>query len=659
MRIDPKVSSALLNTIQIGTQLFNPHRFYPVLKTLHSVPAFHVEDNLMEKYFEAASVCFGRKNSGNIRLVGLGPMIRSLQLLANLYPSETQLRNAIFTSVIESIDTEQSLVEAVKVAEETEFFNTEFWDHIRSKLDTVENIHSRIALVHLVRNPREFTGFISDLKNLSELELSTLLKFAPNVSPILRDTLEVRIDQLVKKSGTSMEKKHALEIVLKVGIENPNFPVSQYISGPLSPSNSVDWFYISGKGVDDIVWRLERDPEWFKHLTPAHVIRMMNGVVKHDLGGRCKKVIIEGLGSAIARQKFPPISLGEIMKSFTPIGWLEFESVSILIFQKPIVGTTQDVLHVLKILIEQIEISDLDLIKQFVKDRSDRNEIMISLTENLASQQSGLVQLLFAKTLMGKRNIDHIIASIESSNRISFQARMGDLSMNELVEIASQVERKHVETSDGKNLLANMEMVNEALIGGDMNLLNIFVKTRFPSPKLVSLLGKKINTMTQFEFLSFMHAAGLIRCVPSNMESICDYMSTRDWRVLSCAEFATLIESLSSLGLLSPKSSIIDDFFQCADYNTVSLKERAGASSKILSSLYIALIVPNDRNLKSLKSNIKDHEIDAFDQSIITQFETLSFGDIKTVETLPYYFSHPKELTAIEKFKRYIRKGIR
>ena len=231
---------------------------------------------------------------------------------------------------------------------------------------------------------------------------------------------------------------------------------------------------------------------------------------------------------------------------------------------------------------------------------------------------------VFRRFLSGGPSIelDRVLHQIHQGNRISFQARLGSLSLPQLTQVTATVAAQYRATGDRRRLVNNLELLAEAVGDGEsedkLTLLEIFTKNQFPAKSLIAHMP--LEALNQFEFAEFISSCASVRCRPEERK-VHDFIRTHDMRILKAPQIAALTEALSSLSLLKNEKVVrilISSFFNSpADFH---------ASAQMLSALFVSLIVPPQAVIDSLWANVGSNvsKVAEFDQAVIAEFSAVA-----------------------------------
>ena len=673
------MSKKLVDTIQLGIQLFNPHRFYPVLAGIHREGVV-VDD--FEKYLQSANVCF--RNEANVKLVGVEPVVASLQLLTVCGVSCGETRKILQSSLMRLLTTEEAIVSAVIGAQKAGYTDSEFWDSIRTKIETTEfkGLSNTIRVLHLTTG-HSLRGVEKFIEYMSETEIWRVLKYCKNLSKSEKSALTVAMESKISAKINTLtkltDKLRYVDALLAVGSVHVEELV-EAIGGPsmLSPSSLVDFCFMK-KQVDEIIWRIDRDPRWLSGLKPKHVVKLLETTRFISDYTQTSKIV----QACPIEKSITPFDLSELIVAFDKLNgnaWIEFPKVAKLIFEKFVLVlqecSQEEAAFLVSLLVHTVGIADKSLVNDLLKLAK------LEWNDRYICETGKICEFVFSKFLRGYSNggIDQILSELTEKNKISLQARLCDLSANNLLEVARLVVSNFEKTNDQKRLLNNLELVADAAsvntcnnIHTKLQLFELFALNRFPCIGLANGICENLALLNQLEFVDFVYNCSLVRCCPTG---ISEYISTHDMDgVLSTTQITNLIEAMSSLSVLDSNACriLVPIYFKsdnaCSEY-----------SAAILSSMLISLIVPSEHMLAKLLGSIDMNTTSDFDKEIIfgmKKFEPTLPEGIITQSGLPegaqithdnstavfkmtpsgFYFSDPTKYTSIAKFRMFIQQN--
>jgi hypothetical protein len=172
-------------------------------------------------------------------------------------------------------------------------------------------------------------------------------------------------------------------------------------------------------------------------------------------------------------------------------------------------------------------------------------------------------------------------------------------------------------------------------MGEKLEMLRKFsINHQFPNQQLVKEIATLSFSELQ-EIFDFVSYAAATRC-PFNTDKLIEYLGMCDLRRVDPEQVVDCIEDLASLGLLQPTLGLrlLTSYTSNDRYDSLDLHARGKLSSRVLSSLFLSLLVPPTRHLDQLCKSVEDaaSSVDHFDRAVITEMS--GFVDNEAIRQL-------------------------
>ena len=292
-------STTLLNTVRLGIHCFNPHRFNGVLKAATNELELPQEE--FAQYLQSGEKCF--KNPMNLKLMNSDAVVNSLSILQREFPN-SEVYSTLIQSLVDSIDSEERLVELVIILEREGFLDERLLKGMRGKLDLVKSLRNRIRVAHLSPGP---VGYLAQVLRLSgpellksgltEVDLATVLSVCGTELPrasqeTMIDCIEVMLRRRLSVAALEVDRVKVLHLIaflsregspaLMKAMESVVAETLQDQLDLLSPTQSIDLLEafppngaVSRTLWINLQWRISRDPSHLRSLDSDRTVKMI------------------------------------------------------------------------------------------------------------------------------------------------------------------------------------------------------------------------------------------------------------------------------------------------------------------------------------------------------------------------------------------------
>ena len=633
-----KFCQALVQTVKLGSQVFNPFRFNGVLRVLARDPVgstVSAED--MKNYWQAAERCF--KEPSNVRLVPVTSVVETLAILKKDFPQERAVYDSLLTSLAGAVRSRAKLVEVTNAAERTQLIKDR--EFVKSVISS--NIHvlrkndwKRIAFVQYADNPKECISYLVNLTDRDAINKLTNDQIVTVVTIGGDDACDVFLEVLESNlrgklsSADIVEKVSLLTQVLALASRG-DYRVKRALSNMVSDLCEVADILSSSQAVEllcffpppceagikvwnHLVWRLDRDPWYLASLEGGRIAMVLNEICAMTDSPKFRSLLMTGLRVPLQRARISPVQLCEISEALGR-RWLSEREIAEIVFSRILLVREEHVLdRLVKSVLSGLGVNDIDVANKFL-DRfnggSLSSEARVGIIESIgrSTERSRVGNLVLAALLnKGANDFDKIVIAMKTHGSIPLHAHLSDLSSGQLIQILELL---------GDDKVGDLELVAEATalqvkepIENQLELLRQLAARGVPSEQLVSSIAKRFNEITLQDKLEFLSCCRKTRVIPEG-SFVADLVA---WREGSPEEWAAAFNSLAHLGLLNDDkmtSKLVEIFLDSC--SGVDGNKRALLSGQILASLFVGLKLPSERQWTRLVSMIAE-DLEAIDR---------------------------------------------
>jgi len=510
------------------------------------------------------------------------------------------------------------------------------------------------------------------------LPLETLVKFSEEelakLVPIDHKTAIIAIERkLVSARSVSRTNREFTDRLIRVVILLPNpqdrmhlmeiFFTAEIESLFVEQQIDVAWIGCRRDQIlANFVWRLGRDKEYFRNIDFARIVRLIDACKSMD----DPSVILRSLAVPIGRRVVAISSAVDLVKVIASIpgnAWIDHPQLAksvleLCLFRIPEKSyRDEQVLELWNVLVHAVGISDWTIVeasaRRICKNSHDPKHLITRMRDIVEKAQELDVMgqkgnMVISRILaindgdLGETVFAQARDGLITGKSIPLHLGLSELRSNHILTLLDHLSPPLSEGIHGKHLL-NIELLAEAATVIRSTFLEklemvkkFSLQHNFPVNQLIQdIANNYIREMSLTELFEFVSSCAHVRC-PFNSASLIEYIGVCDLRKVNPSDVVDFVENSSSLGMLSgtPQiaSRLLTSFTSNIGLDSLNVESKAQVSARILSSLLVSLLVPPNRHLESLLSNVRGNEkfVDAFDLAVIREMGALLDRDSLT-----------------------------